>query len=111
MPPTPTRTNDTGSAITTTSGLILTQFGVLVQQGHIVVVFRADGDAVARAEDEPSARLGAGHGPPDVGPDVLGRSADEVLDGDAAPERDPVAVIPLQAADVHARRRLDGLVG
>src|SRR5665647_1370924 len=111
MPPTPTMTNDTGSAVTGSSRLILTQFGVLVQQGHVVVVFRPDGDAVARAEDEPPAGLGAGHGPPDVRPDVFGRPAEEVLDGDPAPERDPVAVVPLQAADVHAGRRLDGLVG
>src|SRR5512137_3165027 len=98
MPPTPTITSDTGSDITASSRLILTQFGVLVQEGQIVVVLRAHRDAVARAEDEAAARLGAGHGPPDVAPDVLRSAADQVLDGDAAPERDPIAVIPFQAA-------------
>src|SRR4030042_2133861 len=111
MPPTPTSTNDTGSGMIRSSASILAQFPVLVQHGEGVGVSAAHGDAVARAEDEAAARLGAFHGPADVGADVLRRPADEVLDGDAAPERDPVAVILLQAADVHSRRRLDGLVG
>src|SRR4030042_6135687 len=103
MPPTPTRTKDTGVGIIFSFGLILTQFRILVQHGHEIVVLRSHGDAVARAENEPAARLGAGHGPPDVGPDLFGRPPDQVLDGDAAPERDPVAVVLLEPADVHAR--------
>src|SRR5512135_3819665 len=104
MPPMPARTMDTGALA------IAAQFPVLIHHRHVIVVPGADGDAVARAEDEPSARLGAGHGPAHVGPDVAGGPADEVLDGDASPQRDPVAVLRLERADVHSGGRLNGLV-